>query len=226
MKTPVQFKGYSMKTPEQKAKHAAYMREYYKRNYDSINAAVKRRHLENPIKKQMADKLYYDKTAESRQSPEAKALAVVNSGLWAKANRKKINAIRRAYIKTEHGKLQKHKADVAYVLSGKRKEIENKRAAQPLSEPRKQSRLRYQLKRRSGEALLGELSSLVLTEAVKLCSMRKSATGINWHVDHIVPVSKGGSAEFDNLQVVPAYWNQSKSNRHSNTYFPRGISRA
>jgi hypothetical protein len=36
-----------------------------------------------------------------------------------------------------------------------------------------------------------------------------------FHVDHLIPVTKGGKHEPCNLQVVPAKWNMSKSNRHA-----------
>jgi len=35
--------------------------------------------------------------------------------------------------------------------------------------------------------------------------------GLLFHVDHIVPLSQGGKHHHDNLQVVPAPWNLSKS---------------
>ena len=44
-------------------------------------------------------------------------------------------------------------------------------------------------------------------------------TCAKWHVDHIHPVSKGGLTMHDNLQFVPARWNQSKSNKHQQRFF-------
>lgn len=42
----------------------------------------------------------------------------------------------------------------------------------------------------------------------------KANTDIDWHVDHTVPISKGGKHHEDNLQVVPAGWNRSKGANH------------
>jgi hypothetical protein len=47
--------------------------------------------------------------------------------------------------------------------------------------------------------------------------------GIKFHVDHIVPVSKGGLHHHSNLQVVPASWNISKHNRNTERWLPNGL---
>lgn len=60
-----------------------------------------------------------------------------------------------------------------------------------------------------------------ISEAKSLQKLRESLTGIKWHVDHIVPVSKGGSNNYHNLQLVPAQWNQAKSNKNTNLYFTK-----
>jgi 5-methylcytosine-specific restriction endonuclease McrA len=39
--------------------------------------------------------------------------------------------------------------------------------------------------------------------------------GVTFHVDHIVPISKGGQHTPDNLQIVPAKWNLQKSNKNN-----------
>ena len=42
--------------------------------------------------------------------------------------------------------------------------------------------------------------------------------GIQFHVDHIIPLSKGGKHAPHNLQIVPAKWNLSKSNSNSDVF--------
>jgi len=138
---------------------------------------------------------------------------------WQKANPEKVKAAKKRYYATEKGKAQKRKEDKAYVASGGRSKIETLRATKPLSEARKQARLRYQIVRRSFEKNLSEIDKFVLNEAVSLTRLRNKIVGGCWHVDHIVPVSKGGTCVFSNLQVVPALWNQSKSNVHTERYF-------
>ena len=46
---------------------------------------------------------------------------------------------------------------------------------------------------------------------------------ITFHVDHIVPISKGGLHHPMNLQVVPAVWNVRKNNRNTERWLPNGM---
>jgi hypothetical protein len=59
----------------------------------------------------------------------------------------------------------------------------------------------------------------VLQEAVLLARLREQIVGGHWHVDHIIPVSKGGTSQPGNIQVVPAHWNRKKSNKHAERFF-------
>jgi CRISPR/Cas system Type II protein with McrA/HNH and RuvC-like nuclease domain len=128
---------------------------------------------------------------------------------------------RRKYEASEKGKLAKRRHEEAYKTSGGRAKAEEKRSNKPLSEARKACKLKYQLVRRSNERSLNEIDSLVLLEAIDLCKLRNIVLGGIWHVDHIAPVSKGGTSSFDNLQVVPGLWNRKKSNKHTGRFFAR-----
>ena len=61
-----------------------------------------------------------------------------------------------------------------------------------------------------------ELTTLVMQEAGSLLKLRRQATGIDWHTDHIVPI-KGekvcGLHVWNNLQVIPAVVNIKKGNK-------------
>jgi hypothetical protein len=150
---------------------------------------------------------------------ELKTRNAAKAKRWRERNPEAAKAAKRKYYASEKGKVQKLKEDAAYIASGRRAVTEARRKAKPLSEARKQARLRYQLMRRSGEQALTTFDAWVLEEAVKLARLREQFCGGKWHVDHIIPVSKGGLCTHDNLQVVPAYWNRSKSNKHTKRFF-------
>lgn len=144
----------------------------------------------------------------------------------------KIIAAKRKYYASKKGKACKRREEVAYVASGGRAAAELRRSARPISEARKAARKRWsqdnkvywaavRSKRRSLEKELSDDDFWVLQEAVTLARLREKMLGGTWHVDHVIPVSKGGTAHPENLQVVPASWNRQKSNKHSEWFFPR-----
>jgi hypothetical protein len=126
---------------------------------------------------------------------------------------------RRKYEASSKGKTAKKRHEEAYKASGGRFNVEARRASKPISDARKAYKAMYQVMRRSSERNLNELDAFVLSEALGLAKLREKLLGASWHVDHIVPVSKGGTSSAFNLQVVPALWNRQKSNKHSNTFF-------
>ncbi len=85
-------------------------------------------------------------------------------------------------------------------------------AANPDYNKQKLARKRQSLKG------LSEFDRFVLDEAARLCATRQLMIGGAWEIDHIVPVSKGGTSEHYNIQVVPKTWNASKGNRNCNKF--------
>lgn len=61
-----------------------------------------------------------------------------------------------------------------------------------------------------------ELTSLIEREARSLAAERSAQTGIDWHIDHLMPMQGdvvSGLHHWSNLQVIPAALNLSKGNR-------------
>jgi pyruvate/2-oxoglutarate dehydrogenase complex dihydrolipoamide acyltransferase (E2) component len=135
------------------------------------------------------------------------------------ADPERAREIKVKYYASSKGKAQKRKEDLAYIASGGRAKTEAKRAAKPLSTARKVARLTYQLKKRAADSAMSVFDKFVLAEAVHLCKLRANALGGEWHVDHVVPISLGGTSEASNIQVVPGLWNRKKSNKHSDRFF-------
>lgn len=89
---------------------------------------------------------------------------------------------------------------------------------------RKASSAKYAHKRHSRVKVTDELTNFVVEEAAKLCELRKTVTGFDWHIDHIVPLNHKKACGLhiaNNLQVVPASWNVEKGNRNMNPYWDR-----
>jgi hypothetical protein len=161
---------------------------------------------------------------------EKRVYEAAKSRRWREKNKEQLRESKRRYYATEHGKAQKRKEDAAFAASGGRAVVEARRAAKPVSDARKAARAKWAANnqeyftamrsyRRTLEKVLDPFEFWVLQEAVSLARLRERLVGGQWHVDHIVPVSKGGDSRPDNLQVVPATWNRRKSNVHAERFF-------
>lgn len=97
-----------------------------------------------------------------------------------------------------------------------------RRKAKVLWEKTKKGRLYraiVRVKRRSLQKKLTELDKFCLAEAYRLCKLREKHTNMKWEIDHIIPVSKGGTNKYNNIQVVPAVWNRRKYNTNTDRFF-------
>lgn len=83
---------------------------------------------------------------------------------------------------------------------------------------------RAAVKRRAAADQTTELDTFVELEALRLREARKFHTGINWHIDHIVPLlgkKASGLHNAYNLAVVPAVYNLRKNNRFNEQMLTR-----
>lgn len=88
-------------------------------------------------------------------------------------------------------------------------------------------RARWAAKRRTLEATIEPMSKdawKYLTETFgEYCLVPGCGVIDQLEIDHVVPLSRGGSNDLDNLQILCKSHNASKSNRHSTDYRPKGV---
>jgi len=87
------------------------------------------------------------------------------------------------------------------------------------------SGLKYMHKRRLRGQSMTDFDEFVFSEAIRLRDLRKSATGFQWSLDHVVPLNHkyaSGLHNAFNFQVVPLDWNIKKNNGNMNAYWPVG----
>lgn len=130
---------------------------------------------------------------EYRQRPEVKARKVIRDAIYRDNNRESLR---------ERGKL----ASSIY-----RKKNTDKR-----------SELCAKRRARKNQAIPSwsndEFNLFVISEAYSLSKLRKDLTGIDWHVDHIIPLKNDlvcGLHVWNNLQVITSFDNIKKSNTYN-----------
>ena len=136
---------------------------------------------------------------------------------WKRKNRTKMLAQRKLYREANKDKQKNYFAQ--YRLNNLDKEVIRNRdwaLSNPDKKRAKQSIRRARIRKVNDIKTSEARKQLValFRQAVK----REDETGYEWHVDHTVPITKGGRHCLTNLQVVPAKWNLAKGNRHKRKF--------
>jgi len=136
---------------------------------------------------------------------------------WKRKNRTKMLAQRKLYREANKDKQKNYFKE--YRLNNLDKEVKRNRAW-VLNNPDK-NRAKHSVRR----ARIRNVNDIKTLEARKqLVALFRQAvkreveTGYGWHVDHTIPITRGGRHCLTNLQVVPAKWNLSKGNRHEQKF--------
>tara|TARA_B110000459_G_scaffold1841_1_gene1996 strand:- start:27955 stop:28554 length:600 start_codon:yes stop_codon:yes gene_type:complete len=172
-------------------KRAAYDKAYYEANKEKRLASQKAWYEANNEKKAAYNKAYYEANKEKQ---------VARGKAWKSANKEK----RLAY-------------DKAYYEANKEKRLASSRA---WNEANPEKRNEHHSKRRALKlkAIPEHLRECPfeknrITQTYKLSNLMTKITGIEHHVDHMWPLSKGGPHWSGNLQVIPAPENLSKKDK-------------
>jgi hypothetical protein len=187
-----------------KAYMKAYQKEYREKNKEKIRAQTKAWNEKNKEKVKAIQKAWTEKNKEKidgykkKYEENNKEKVRVRKQAWAEDNRERANAHKRAWSKRNPEYRKEWRQNNKDRINAT---VANRRA------------LKFRATIR-----LTELDKFIIDEMYSLAILRSEQTGFEWHVDHIVPLSKGGLHKPTNLQVVPGSWNLSKNNKNCEVY--------
>jgi len=191
--------------PEVKAKESAYSANRYKKHKEEICKKTTAWRKANLEKARESVNKYAEKNRDKKRSADKERY---HANLEASRA-----AAREKYVKNSEARR----------LSAKLWREQNKEAVRAWgrawAQLNKEKYAKRAEHRRRLKDRMSEFDRFVMHEAAVLCGLRCDVTKIDWQIDHIVPLSKGGTHAAENLQVVPAAWNAAKRDHHCEKYF-------
>ena len=168
------------------------------------------------------DKLFYQKNLQSRR--ENNRIKYINNKDrylaankdWAKKNPESIKEAKERYKKANKEKIKKSNAEYRAKNRHELKQRHKKwHDEHPGHKAFSTARRRATMKK-SIPAWFAEFDEMAFREAYSLALQRQAETGIEWHVDHMVPLRAKNACGLhcaDNLQVIPGAMNLEKNNK-------------
>lgn len=173
---------------ENKEHYKQYKKQYYQANIESEKQRSRRYYQENIESVKKYKKQYYKDNAES-----IKKYKMQHQKIYYQKNAEVINQRHRLYFQSEHGK------KIAYKRNLKRRSYKHKVIFEPIERT----------------VLLDRDDWTCKHCGIKVHDMSKGDwnTPNKAHIDHIIPISKGGNSTPENLQVLCRTCNLSKKDK-------------
>lgn len=208
--------------PECKAVYAQSAKAKYQANPRAICEKVRQARLANPEKHRQRQREKYARTrtdvlqkAKERYWADPAAASARQRERWSE-NRDEIGDKRRAqYAADGHARRQ---SALRYYADNKARVAERRKSYYEANRDlfRAHGSKYRAVKRERMPCWFGELDEFVTRECFSLAADREAATGIEWHVDHIIPLRARKASGLHcaaNLQVIPEVLNLTKHNR-------------
>ena len=129
------------------------------------------------------------------------------------------NVIKKRYLKNNpHAREAKREWRKKWMKTEKGREAQRRKNQ---SSSQKAMIAARKAKKRVLDKTMTDFDKFVYKEAYLLKQMRRELLRAEWHIDHTIPISKGGTNAYNNIEVVPAKWNLDKSNFHTYRFFRR-----
>lgn len=179
-------------------KAAEYQRRYYEKHKEEIRAKARASEA--------------SKANNKRKYEANKEAIIARSAAWQRANKARVNAKNAAWRAKN---IEKVTASYKERLARTVEERRARGAAWKKANPDKANASTQRRRARKAGATPAWRNEFFIREAYHLAKLRTEATGIKWHVDHIVPLRSPvvcGLHVEQNLQIIPAVVNQVKSN--------------
>jgi hypothetical protein len=178
-------------------------REYYLKNQEALIEKTKKYTQENLESKRQYWKEYIQKNKKKKQQYRLK-YKEKNSHKISEGNKR----YREKNVEKMRSYFQQYRQKNAKKIADRLKRYNEK-----YPEIGMESKAKNRAKRRDAAKFLTNVQKKINRQFFLMAKRLKRCSNMNWHVDHIIPISRGGLHVPSNLMVMPAKLNLRKSAR-------------